>query len=51
MYIEAAVDPHMKIDPDVDRALQQIVAEDIAHRFGPLLRLLSPGQAKNKVSN
>src|SRR4051812_14259836 len=51
MYLVAEVDPAAKIDPRVDRAMQQIEAEDIARRFGPLLRLLSPRKIKKNVTN
>jgi hypothetical protein len=51
MYLEVAVDTDAKIDPSVDRALQQIVAEDIARRFGPLLHLMSPRKVTEKVIN
>src|SRR3954471_19027062 len=51
MYLTVAVDKETKIDPCVDRAMQQVVAEDITHRFGPLLRFLSPWKAKRKISN
>jgi hypothetical protein len=51
MYIAAGVDKDAKINPSVDRALQQIVAEDIAKQCGPLLRLLNPMKASRKVVN
>src|SRR3954452_18500310 len=51
MYLTVAVDKKTKIDPRVDRAMQQIVAKDIARRFGPLLRFLSTRMPKKNVTN
>jgi hypothetical protein len=51
LYLTVAVDKNAKIDASVERAMRQIVAEDIARRFGPLLRLLSLRNSKPKVSN
>lgn len=51
MYLTVAVDRDAKPDPSVDRAVEQIVAEDIAQRVGPLLKLLRLQHAKTNVSN
>jgi hypothetical protein len=51
MYLTVAVDSTAKTDPSVDRAMEQLVAEDIARRFGLLLRLLGGQKSKKNIPN